>query len=61
MDSAGVRMIVQADRRARDAGRRLAVMAGFGIPLLLFRTLGLEERLDIVDAGFVPWRGGQAR
>ena len=60
MDSAGVRMIVQADRRAREAGRRLAVIAGLGIPLLLFRALGLDERLDIVDPRSVPWRNGKA-
>jgi len=58
MDSAGVRMIVEADRRARHCGRRLAVIAGLGIPLLLFRALGLEERLDIVDPRAVPWRNG---
>jgi anti-sigma B factor antagonist len=61
MDSAGVRMIVQADRRARDAGRRLAVVAGYGIPLLLFRALGLEERLDLIDAGALSWGNGQVR
>jgi anti-anti-sigma factor len=61
MDSAGVRMIVEADRRARDCGRRLAVIAGLGIPLLLFRALGLEERLDIVDPRAVPWRNGASR
>ena len=60
MDSAGVRMIVQADRRAREAGRRLAVIAGLGIPLLLFRALGLDERLDIVDPRAVPWRNGRS-
>ena len=49
LDSSGVRVILQADERARRAGRRLAVLLGSGPPYRLFQILGLIERLDVVS------------
>lgn len=49
MDSSAVRLVLQADERARAAGRRLAVACGQGLPRRLFEMLGLHTRLDLVD------------
>lgn len=49
VDSSGVRLVLQADARARAAGRRLAVVLGAGRSLRLFEVLGLVHRLDVVD------------
>lgn len=49
LDSSGVRVVLQADDRARRDGRRLAVLLGPGLPHRLFRLLGLIERLDLVS------------
>jgi anti-sigma B factor antagonist len=48
IDSSGVRLVLQADARAREAGRRLAVVLGDGRSLRLFEVLGLVTRLDVV-------------
>lgn len=48
MDSSGVRVILLADGRARDQGRRLAVLTGFGLPRRVLTILGLTDRLDVV-------------
>ncbi len=48
MDSSGVRLVLEADERARDAGRRLAVVPGAGAPRRVLALLGLLERLDVV-------------
>jgi anti-anti-sigma factor len=48
MDSTGLRFVVTADQRARQAGRRLAVVQGPGAIQRVFEITRLGERLDIV-------------
>jgi anti-sigma B factor antagonist len=50
LDSSGVRLVLQAEARARTAGRRLAVVLGTGRALRLFEVLGLLSRLDVVES-----------
>ncbi len=52
VDSSGVRLVLLADRRAQEGGRRLRVHLGTGPALRVFRALGLDEKLDTV--GSVP-------
>jgi anti-sigma B factor antagonist len=49
IDSSGMRFVIEADERARSAGRRLAIMAGGGAAQRLFKVLGVEDHLDLVD------------
>jgi anti-anti-sigma factor len=48
VDSTGVRLVLLADARAREAGRRLAVRLGGGSALRVFAALGLIEKLDVL-------------
>ena len=48
IDSTGLSMIINADGRARKAGRRLTIVSGEGVPRRILRTVGLEDRLDVV-------------
>jgi anti-sigma B factor antagonist len=49
MDSTGLRLVVSADARAREQGRRLAIVRGPEAVQRIFRVTRLEERLDMVD------------
>src|SRR5918911_1339036 len=49
IDSTGLSMIINADGRAKKAGRTLTIVSGDGVPLRILRTVGLEERLDVVS------------
>lgn len=49
VDSSGVRLVLMADKRARDAGRGFTVALGHGRARRLFEVLGLATRLDVVD------------
>lgn len=49
VDSSGVRLVLLADRRAQEDGRRLRVRLGTGPALRVFRALGLDDKLDTVD------------
>jgi anti-anti-sigma factor len=49
MDSTGLRTIVSADQRARDAGRRLAIVRGPEAVDRIFNVTRLDERLELVD------------
>lgn len=49
LDSSGLRTIVAADARARDAGRRLAVVKGPDAVQRVFTITGLEDRLELVE------------
>ncbi len=49
LDSTGLRTIVTADQRAREAGRRVAVVKGPETVHRVFTITGLDERLDMVD------------
>lgn len=47
IDSTGLSMIINADGRARKAGRRFTIVSGDGVPRRILRTVGLEDRLDV--------------
>jgi anti-sigma B factor antagonist len=49
MDSTGLRLLIAADTRARQQGRRLVIVKGPEAVQRVFRITRLEERLDIVD------------
>jgi anti-anti-sigma factor len=49
LDSTGLRTLVSADQRARDAGRRLAIVRGPEAVDRIFNVTRLDERLDFVD------------
>ena len=48
IDSTGLSMIINADGRARKDGRRLTIVSGDGVPRRILRTVGLEDRLDVL-------------
>jgi anti-sigma B factor antagonist len=48
IDSTGLSMIINADGRAKKAGRRFTIVSGDGVPRRILRTVGLEDRLDVV-------------
>ena len=50
IDSTGLSTLINADGRARKADRRLQIVAGSGAARRILRTVGLLERLDVVDA-----------
>ena len=49
LDSTGLRCIVTADERARDAGRRMVIVRGPDPVQRVFSITRLEERLEMVD------------
>jgi anti-sigma B factor antagonist len=49
IDSTGLSMIINADGRAKKAGRRLTIVSGEGVPRRILRTVGLEDRLDVLS------------
>jgi anti-sigma B factor antagonist len=49
IDSTGLSMIINADGRARKAGRRFTIVSGDGVPRRILRTVGLEDRLDVLS------------
>jgi anti-sigma B factor antagonist len=49
MDSTGLRTVVAADARAREQGRRLAIVRGPDAVHRVFSVTRLDERLDIID------------
>ena len=49
VDSTGVRLILLADQRAQQVGRRLALRLGRGPALRVFAALGLTDRFDVLD------------
>jgi anti-sigma B factor antagonist len=55
MDSSGLRLVVLTDRRAREAGRRFALVPGSDTVQRVFEITRMSERLDFVadpgDAG----------
>jgi anti-anti-sigma factor len=50
MDSTGLRIIVAADARAKEASRRLVIVRGPDAVQRIFRMTRLDERLEMVDA-----------
>jgi anti-sigma B factor antagonist len=54
MDSTGLRIVVSANARAEQAGRRLVVVRGPEAVQRIFRITRLEERLEMVaDPGLL--------
>ena len=49
LDSTGLRCLVTADERAREAGRRLVIVRGPDPVQRVFAITRLEERLEMVD------------
>ena len=49
MDSSGLRALLAADSRAREAGRRLVLVRGDERVQRVLRITRLDERLEIVD------------
>jgi anti-sigma B factor antagonist len=49
MDSTGLRAILTADARAREAGRRFVVVRGSKNIQRVFEVTRLDERVEIVD------------
>jgi anti-sigma B factor antagonist len=49
LDSTGLRCLVTADQRAREAGRRLVLVRGPDAVQRVFTITRLEERLEMVD------------
>jgi anti-sigma B factor antagonist len=50
MDSSGLRAVLAADARAREAGRRLVLVRGDERVQRVLRITRLDERLEIVDS-----------
>lgn len=50
IDSTGLSTLINADGRARKADRALQIVAGEGPARRILRTVGLLERLHVVDA-----------
>ncbi|SRR5687767_7215633 len=49
MDSSGLRLVVMADMRAREAGRRFVLVRGDETVHRVFEITRMSERLDFVD------------
>jgi anti-sigma B factor antagonist len=49
IDSTGLSMIINADGRAKKAGRRFTIVSGEGVPRRILHTVGLEDRLDVLS------------
>jgi anti-anti-sigma factor len=49
MDSTGLRLLIMADARAREADRQLAIVRGNEMVHRVMRLTRLDERLNIVE------------
>ena len=49
IDSTGLSLLINANRRAEKVGRRLTIVSGTGPTRRLLRTVGLDTRLDVVE------------
>ena len=54
LDSTGLRLIVTTDQRARDDGRRVAVVKGPDAVQRVFSITRLDERLEMLEKGADP-------
>ena len=50
LDSSGLRLVVLADMRAREAGRRFALVRGDETVHRVFEITRMSDRLDFVDS-----------
>ena len=49
LDSTGLRLLIMADARAREEGRRLAIVRGNEMIRRVLRLTRLDERLTVVE------------
>jgi anti-anti-sigma factor len=49
LDSTGLRLLITADARAREDGRRLAILRGNEMIQRVLRLTRLDERLNVVE------------
>lgn len=49
LDSTGLSLLINADRRARGAGRQVTVVSGQGAPRRILVTSSLQGLIDIVE------------
>jgi anti-sigma B factor antagonist len=49
IDSTGLSLLINADRRGRKAGRQVTIVTGSGPPRRILETVGLDTRLDVVQ------------
>jgi anti-sigma B factor antagonist len=49
LDSTGLRLLITADSRAREDGRRLAIVRGNEMIRRVLRLTRLDERLNVVE------------
>ncbi len=54
MDSTGLRLLITADARAREDGRRVAIVQGNEMVQRVLRLTRLDERLTIVEDPAAP-------
>ena len=54
LDSTGLRLIVTTDQRARQDGRRVAVVKGPDAVQRVFTITRLDERLEMLEKGADP-------
>jgi anti-anti-sigma factor len=61
MDSTGLRLVVMADQRSREAGRRFALVRGKDDVHRVFEITRMTDRLEFVDSASDPGGlGGRA-
>jgi anti-sigma B factor antagonist len=48
IDSTGLSLLINADRRGQKAGRKVTIVSGGGPPERILRTVGLDTRLDVL-------------
>jgi anti-anti-sigma factor len=61
MDSSGLRLVVVTDRRARESGRRLAIVRGGDTVHRVFEITRMSDRLDFVADPAEAGRGAERR
>jgi anti-sigma B factor antagonist len=49
IDSTGLSLLINADRRGRKVGRHVTIVSGTGAPRRILDTTGLRGRLDVVE------------
>lgn len=49
IDSTGLSLLINADSRARKAGRHVTIVSGKGAPRRLLEVTGLNRKLDVVE------------
>ena len=49
IDSTGLSLLINADRRGRKAGRPVTIVSGTGPSRRILHTVGLDTRLDVVE------------